>query len=51
MTNVEFANSVTGFQITDYTGANQSFITTGTATGAGNGAAAPDWTNGWTRGL
>ena len=51
MTNVEFANSVTGFQITDYTGANQSFITTVTATGAGNGAAAPDWTNGWTRGL
>ena len=49
MTNVEFANNVAGFVITDYTGANQSFVTEGTATGAGNGATVPDWANGWTR--
>ncbi|WP_299004516.1 hypothetical protein [uncultured Tenacibaculum sp.] len=51
MTNVQFAENVDGFALTDYTGVNQSFITEGTATGAGNGAAAPDWTNGWTKGL
>ncbi|MFD2566640.1 hypothetical protein [Pseudotenacibaculum haliotis] len=49
MTNVQFSNSLTGFQVTDYAGANQSFVGQGTATGAGNGAAAPTWTNGWTR--
>lgn len=49
MTNVEFANSTTGFVITDYTGANQSFVTEGTTTGAGNGADVPDWATGWTR--
>ena len=49
MTNVEFANSATGFVITDYTGANQSFVTEGTTTGAGNGADVPDWATGWTR--
>ena len=51
MTNVQFDNNAAGFKKTDYTGTNQSFITEGTATGAGNGAAAPSWTNGWTRGL
>ena len=49
MTNVQFVNNLGGFQMTDYTGANQSFISTGTTTGAGNGATAPAWTNGWTR--
>ena len=49
MTNVEFANSATGFVITDYTGVNQSFVTEGTTTGAGNGADVPDWATGWTR--
>ncbi|WP_211354885.1 hypothetical protein, partial [Tenacibaculum adriaticum] len=51
MTNVQFANNVAGFSLTDYTGTNQSFIVQGVATGAGNGAAAPDWTAGWTTGL
>ena len=49
LTNVEFANNAAGFTITDYTGMNQNFVTEGTATGAGNGAAVPDWANGWTR--
>ena len=49
MTNVEFVNNAAGFVITDYTGANQSFVTEGTASGAGNGATVPDWANGWTR--
>jgi len=49
MTNVEFANSATGFVITDYTGVNQSFVTEETTTGAGNGADVPDWATGWTR--
>ena len=49
MTNVEFANSATGFVITDYKGANQSFVTEGTTIGAGNGADVPDWATGWTR--
>ncbi|WP_408040044.1 hypothetical protein, partial [Tenacibaculum amylolyticum] len=51
MTNVQFAENTSGFEMTDYTGANQSFISQGVTTGAGNGAAAPDWTAGWTRGL
>ena len=52
MTNVEFVDSETDFEMTDYTGAaGSSFITVGTATGAGNGATAPDWTAGWTVGL
>ncbi|WP_428740913.1 hypothetical protein [Tenacibaculum sp.] len=51
MTNVQFVNNVVGFTLTDYTGANQSFISQGTATGAGNGADAPDWAAGWTRGI
>ncbi|CAM1343043.1 conserved hypothetical protein [Tenacibaculum amylolyticum] len=52
MTNVEFANNAAGFQMTDYTGAaGSTFITQGTTTGAGNGADAPAWASGWTRGL
>ncbi|SEB95939.1 hypothetical protein SAMN04489761_2095 [Tenacibaculum sp. MAR_2009_124] len=51
MTNVQFAENATGFELTDYTGANQSFIQQGVTSGAGNGAAAPDWAAGWTRGL
>ncbi|WP_299712609.1 hypothetical protein [uncultured Tenacibaculum sp.] len=51
MTNVQFASNATGFEMTDYTGANQSFISQGVTSGAGNGAAAPDWAAGWTRGL
>ena len=51
ITNIEFANQATGFKATDYLGLNQTFYTTGTATGAGNGAAAPTWATGWTRGL
>lgn len=34
---------------TNYLGTNVDFISTGTTTGAGNGAAAPSWTQGWTR--
>ncbi|MDE0537061.1 hypothetical protein OU788_12710, partial [Tenacibaculum sp. L6] len=51
MTNVQFAENVDGFALTDYTGANQDFIGQGVTSGAGNGAAAPDWAAGWTRGL
>ncbi|GHC42886.1 hypothetical protein [Ulvibacter litoralis] len=48
---IQFGNVPAGFQITDYTGSNQSFYTEGVATGAGNGAASPDWAAGWTVGL
>ncbi len=51
MTNVQFADNTADFELTDYTGANQNFIVQGVTSGAGNGAAAPDWTAGWTRGL
>ncbi|WMI68656.1 hypothetical protein [Mangrovimonas sp. YM274] len=51
MTNVMFENIAEGFMATDYTGANQTFYTEATATGAGNGADAPDWAAGWTTGL
>jgi len=51
ITNMQFADIASGFTRTDYTGANQSFISEGVASGAGNGAAAPDWAAGWTRGL
>ncbi|MEX0273517.1 MAG: hypothetical protein AB3N16_03980 [Flavobacteriaceae bacterium] len=50
MTNVQFADTEEGFQITDYTG-TETFVTEGVATGAGKGAAAPDWASGWTVGL
>ncbi|MEX0274983.1 MAG: hypothetical protein AB3N16_11455 [Flavobacteriaceae bacterium] len=51
ITNIQFADAPAGFEATDYTGTNQSFYTEGVATGAGNGAAAPDWAAGWTTGL
>lgn len=51
ITNIQFADTPAEFQATDYTGSNQSFYTEGVATGAGNGAAAPDWAAGWTTGL
>ena len=51
ITNIQFADIDTDFTKTDYTGANQAFFSEGIATGAGNGAAAPDWAAGWTRGL
>jgi hypothetical protein len=49
MTNIQFSNNASGFAVTDYTGTNQSFVQQGTTTGAGNGATAPSWTDGWTR--
>ncbi|MFD0761475.1 hypothetical protein ACFQZW_05225 [Lutibacter aestuarii] len=51
ITNMQFAEAVSGLVKTDHTGANQTFYTEGIATGAGNGAAAPDWAAGWTKGL
>jgi len=51
VTNIQFADLADGFSATDYTGANQTFFTEGVATGAGNGAASPDWAAGWTVGL
>ena len=49
--NVQLADVPADFQFTDYTGENQDFYTLGINSGAGNGANAPDWTAGWTRGL
>ncbi len=51
ITNIQFADAPAGLEATNYTGVNQSFFTEGIATGAGNGAAAPDWAAGWTTGL
>nr|MBX2829323.1 hypothetical protein [Flavobacteriaceae bacterium] len=51
ITNFQFADAPTGLEITNYTGANQDFYTEGVSTGAGNGAASPDWAAGWTVGL
>ena len=50
ITDIQFDTTATGFVATDYTGM-EIFYTEGTATGAGNGAAAPDWASGWTAGL
>ncbi|MEZ4795403.1 MAG: hypothetical protein R2773_08040, partial [Flavobacteriaceae bacterium] len=49
--NIQFANAPSGLVITDYEGDNQSFFTEGVNSGAGNGAASPDWAAGWTIGL
>lgn len=35
----------------EYVGSNTTYIMTGSTTGAGNSAAAPSWTAGWTAGL
>lgn len=51
VTNVQFADTPEGFEITDYAGPNDTWLTEGIATGAGNGAASPDWAAGWTVGL
>ena len=48
---MQFDAPVDGYKTTDYTGATQNFITVGENTGAGNSAAAPAWTAGWTKGL
>ncbi|MDY8134970.1 hypothetical protein [Aquimarina sp. 2201CG5-10] len=48
---MQFDATATPFSQTDYTGTNQSFITVGDNTGAGNGAAEPTWANGWTAGF
>jgi hypothetical protein len=48
---MQFENPISGWMITDYTGANQNFVTVGPTSGAGNGAAAPSWASGWTSGL
>ena len=51
ITNIQFADTPTGFAATNYAGTNTDFYTEGVATGAGNGAASPDWASGWTTGL
>ncbi|WP_066315994.1 beta strand repeat-containing protein [Aquimarina aggregata] len=48
---MQFDSPATPFNQTNYTGVNQTFITVGDNTGAGNGAAAPDWANGWAIGF
>ena len=51
ITNIQFDAPAAGFMATDYLGTNTDFYTEGTTTGAGNGAAMPDWTTGWTLAL
>ncbi|WP_419212813.1 hypothetical protein ACNR9Q_01490 [Maribacter sp. X9] len=51
ITNIQFADTPAEFTATDYAGINLDFYVEGLATGAGNGAAAPDWAAGWTIGL
>ncbi len=46
ITNMQFDNKAEGFVISDYA-AVADHITEGTATGAGNGAAIPDWAASW----
>ncbi len=50
ISNFQFANAPTDLLKTDYVGTTE-WLGEGVATGAGNGAAAPDWASGWTRGL
>jgi len=47
--NIQFSSSVT--TKSQYQGVNSSYLTEGTNSGAGNGAQAPIWASGWTRGL
>lgn len=47
--NIQFSASVT--TKSQYAGSNNAYLTEGINNGAGNGATAPTWTNGWTRGL
>ncbi|MFC4095434.1 hypothetical protein [Euzebyella saccharophila] len=51
ISNIQFADTPSEFAATNYAGTNLDFYTEGVATGAGNGAAAPDWAAGWTTGL
>lgn len=46
---IEFSN-ISGV-LSEYTGTNTTYITQGTANGAGNNGATPTWTAGWTVGL
>lgn len=48
---MQFESPASGWMITDYTGSNQSFVTEGPTSGAGNGPNAPSWASGWTSGL
>jgi hypothetical protein len=47
--NIQFSASVVNKS--QYEGTNNAYLTEGINNGAGNGASAPTWTNGWTRGL
>jgi len=47
--NIQFGPSVV--TKSQYSGINTTYMTEGTNVGAGNGANAPIWANGWTRGL
>jgi len=47
--NIQFSSSVT--TKSQYQGTNSSYLIEGTNSGAGNGAQAPTWALGWTRGL
>ncbi|MEE9362588.1 MAG: hypothetical protein V3U92_08325 [Cellulophaga sp.] len=49
ITNIQFDEKAAGFKTTSYEGANQTFFTEGTATGAGSGADKPAWATGWTK--
>ncbi len=49
MTNVQFVNSTTDFNLTDYTGATTFVTQVTTATGAGNKSDAPSWAAGWAK--
>ncbi|MEM1001277.1 MAG: hypothetical protein AAGH46_01350 [Bacteroidota bacterium] len=51
ITNIQFADTAEGFETDNYSGMNDMWLTEGIATGAGNGAASPDWAAGWTVGL
>ena len=47
--NIQFGESV--LNKSQYQGSNNDYLTEGVNNGAGNGASAPTWSNGWTRGL
>lgn len=46
---IQFVN-ISGV-LSEYTGTNTTYMTQGTASGAGNGGLTPSWTIGWTTGL
>ncbi|WP_299529616.1 hypothetical protein [Ulvibacterium sp.] len=48
---IQFDNPSTDFVPTNYMGTNPQFYEENSASGTGNGASKPDWTDGWTRGL